>query len=430
MIASLYAGAALVILMLLGIPIALAMGFVGVVGFGLLVGWHPALAMSGQIVLDNILNYNYSILPLFVLMGNLVSHARLSDDMYAASNAFLGHRRGGLAIATIIASGGFSAVCGSSMATAATMGKVALPSMRRYGYDDGFAAASVAAGGTLGILIPPSVLMIIYGFMTNADVGRLFIAGIVPGLIGIALYCGAIAFTTFMNPSVGPCAERFGWDVRLRALSRVWKLVVLFLLVLGGIYLGIFTPNEAAGIGATGALLIALLQGGLTLVGLARVLVDTAKTAAMMFAVLFGALLFSNFLSISGGAAALSRFVGGLNVSPLVVLLTIGLIYLLLGCLLESLSMLLLTVPIFAPIVQGLGVDMVWFGIFVVVAIEMSLITPPVGLNVFVLQAVVPDVSVARVFRAIVPFFVADLIRLLLLMMAPGIALFLPALMR
>ncbi len=427
---ALVAGAVLILAMVLGIPIALAMGLVGVAGFAYFVDWQPALAMSGQIVLDNILNYNFSILPLFILMGNLISHARLSDELYGASNAFLGHRRGGLAIATIVASGGFSAVCGSSMATAATIGKVALPSMRRYGYDDSFAAASVAAGGTLGILIPPSTIMIVYGFMTDTDVGKLFVAGVVPGLLGIALYCVAVAFATWRNPDLGPCADRVAWPERLHAIGKVWKLALLLAVVMGGIYLGVFTPNEAAGIGAAGALLIALARRALTLARLYAVLLETAKTTAMMFAVLFGALLFSNLLSISGGAAALSSFVQGLDMSPLMVLLAIGLIYLVLGCLLESLSMLLLTVPIFAPIVAGLGVDMVWFGIFVVVAIEISLITPPVGLNVFVIQSVIPDVRVGHVFRAITPFVLVDLVRLALLMLIPGIALYLPSIMR
>jgi tripartite ATP-independent transporter DctM subunit len=419
----------LLALLLLGVPIALAMGFVGVVGFALVAGWDPAMAMTGQIVVDNILNYNFSILPLFILMGNLISHARLSDDLYEASNAFLGHRRGGVALATIVACGGFSALCGSSMATAATMSKVALPSMRRYGYDSAFAAACVAAGGTLGILIPPSIIMIIYGFMTNSDVGQLFMAGVLPGIMGIALYAGAVVVVAAMRPKLAPKGERTDWPGRWRALGRVWGIALLLVFILGGIYLGVFTPNEAAGVGAGGALLFALLRGTLRWGNFYRVLVETVTTTATMFFVLFGALLFSNFLNISGGATWLSGFVQGLDVAPVVVILVICLIYMVLGTMLESLSMMLLTVPIFAPIVVGLNIDLIWFGIIVVVAIEISLITPPVGMNVFVLNAVVPDVPAMRIFRAITAFFFADILRLGLIIAFPAIATFLPSVM-
>ncbi len=415
--------------LLVGIPIALAMGIVGVVGFGLIAGWSPAMAMTGQIVIDNILNYNFSILPLFILMGNLISHARLSDELYAASNAFLGHRRGGLALATIVACGGFSALCGSSMATAATMSKVALPSMRRYGYDGPFAAACVAAGGTLGILIPPSIIMIIYGFMTNADVGQLFMAGVIPGVMGIALYAGAVVVMTRISPAIGPRGERTEWPDRWRAVRRVWAIALLLFFILGGIYLGVFTPNEAAGVGAGGAFLFAMLRRTLTWRKLYDVLVETVTTTAAMFFVLFGALLFSNFLNISGGAAWLSSFVQGLDVAPVVVILVVCLIYMILGTMLESLSMMLLTVPIFAPIVVGLQIDLIWFGIIVVVAIEISLITPPVGLNVFVLNAVVPDIPAMRIFRSITAFFFADILRLGLIIAFPAIATFLPSVM-
>ena len=429
MTASLIGFAVMVLMMAAGIPIAVCMGAVGVVGFGLLVGWAPALAMTGQIVVDNMLNYSFSLLPLFILMGNLIAQSRLSQDLYSAAYAFLGHYRGGLAHATILACGGFSAVSGSSMATAATMGKVALPQMRRYGYADGLAVASVAAGGTLGILIPPSVILIIYGFLTNTDIAQLFMAGVLPGLLGILLYSMAVTYVTLVNPKAGPRGERTAWPQRLRALVNVWAIVVLFVLILGGIYSGLFTPNEAAGIGAAGAFLFALGRRTLTWQRFLHIVVDTVRTTSMMFFLLFGALLFSNFLSVAGGATALEQWIGGLGVSPLAVMIIIVCIYLVLGTMLESLSMILLTVPLLLPVVSGLGIDLVWFGIVVVIATEVGLISPPVGLNIFVLKATFPDISTGQAFRGVLPFFVFDLVRIGLVLAFPAIALFLPALM-
>ncbi|WP_017524427.1 TRAP transporter large permease [Pusillimonas noertemannii] len=429
MTASLIGFAVMVLMMASGIPIAVCMGAVGVVGFGLLVGWAPALAMAGQIVVDNMLNYSFSLLPLFILMGNLIAQSRLSQDLYSAAYAFLGHYRGGLAHATILACGGFSAVSGSSMATAATMGKVALPQMRRYGYADGLAVASVAAGGTLGILIPPSVILIIYGFLTNTDIAQLFMAGVLPGLLGILLYSMAVTYVTLVNPKAGPRGERTAWPQRLRALVNVWAIVLLFVLILGGIYSGLFTPNEAAGIGAAGAFLFALGRRTLTWQRFLHIVVDTVRTTSMMFFLLFGALLFSNFLSIAGGATALEQWIGGLGVSPLTVMIIIVCIYLVLGTMLESLSMILLTVPLLLPVVSGLGIDLVWFGIVVVIATEVGLISPPVGLNIFVLKATFPDISTGQAFRGVLPFFVFDLVRIGLVLAFPAIVLFLPALM-
>ena len=427
--------AALLVLVFLRMPIAFAMGLVGFAGFGYLTGWKPSLSMVGTLVSETALSYGLSVVPLFILMGNLVSRAGLSGELYAASHAFLGDRRGGLSMATIVACGGFSAICGSSLATAATMSKVAMPPMRRYGYSDSLASASIAAGGTLGILIPPSVILVIYGLMTETSIRELFAAGFIPGLVGVLFYLGAVQWVVWRRPGEGPRAERTPWRGRLAALGGVWGTLLLFILVMGGIYGGLFTPTEAAGVGAGGAFLIALARGALTWRSLLEVLTDSARTTAMLFTVLIGALIFSNFVNRGGLPAGLLSLVTGYDLPPLAVIAIILLVYLVLGCVFESLSMLLLTIPIFFPVVQGLGYAglgeeaiLVWFGIVAVVVTEISLITPPVGLNVFVLSGVLKDVTTSTVFKGVTPFWCADIGRLALLVAFPALSLALPRL--
>ena len=420
----------LVVVMFAGVPIAVAMAAVGGLGLTMILGFAPAMAMVGQTTFDTGLSYPLSVVPLFVLMGNLVTRAGLSDELYAACHAWLGHRRGGLAMATAVACGGFSAVCGSSLATAATMGKVALPQMRRYKYDDGLASGVIAAGGTLGILIPPSVILVLYGVTAQQDIAKLFIAGIIPGILGIIGYMAAVWLVCWRRPEAGPPAERLPYRERFRALAGVAGITALFVLVIGGIYAGVFTATEAAGIGASGAFLIALVRRRLTWATLMETLSDTAATTTMMFMVLIGALIFSNFVNIAGLPAALSGMAAASDLPSWAILLAVLGVYLCLGMVLESLSMVLLTVPIFAPMMAALGYDLVWFGIVVVVVTEISLITPPVGLNVFVLKAVIPDVPLGRIFRGIVPFILADIVRLALVVAVPSLVLLLPGLMR
>ena len=415
--------------MFVGVPIAFSMGIVGFFGLVGMIGWDPSLAMVAGVTMETGLDYGLSVVPLFILMGNFVTHAGLSDELYAASNAWLGHRRGGLAMATVLACGGFSAVCGSSLATAATMTKVAMPSMRKYGYADSLASGVIAAGGTLGILIPPSVILVLYGIMTQQDIGKLFAAGIIPGIIGIFGYMATVWVVTAINPELGPEAERVPMRQRFHLLKGIWGIVVLFIIVIGGIYLGVFTPTEAAGIGASGALLFALGRRRLSWVTLYRVLVESAQTTAMIFFILIGAILFSNFVNIAGLPDDLSNFVETLGWSSLAVLFAILAIYLILGAVLESLSMILLTIPIFYPIVEGLGFDLIWFGVIVVVVTEVSLITPPIGLNVFVIRSVLPEVPTGTIFKGIIPFFIADVIRLALLVFFPMLVLLLPSYM-
>lgn len=412
-----------------GVPIAFAMALVGTGGLVLLLGPRGALSIVGQTLFDTGLSYTLSVVPLFILMGNFVTRAGLSDKLYAACYSWLGARRGGLPMATAMACGGFSAVCGSSLATAATIGKVALPSMRQYGTADSLAAGVIAAGGTLGILIPPSVILVIYGVTTSQDIGALFIAGIIPGLLGVLGYMMAVRMTCWINPDAGPRGPTTTLHEKLVATKGVAGVLALFILVIGGIYAGIFTATEAAGIGAFGAFLIALFSGRLTLRGLGEALTETAATTTMMFAILAGALIFASFVNIAGLPKALTGFLEAADLAPFWVLASILLVYLVLGMVLESLSMILLTVPIFAPIVAGLGYDLIWFGILVVVMTEISLITPPVGLNVFVLKSVMPDVPLGTIFKGVVPFILADVARVALILTIPGLALWLPSLM-
>lgn len=426
--------AAVLALVLLRVPIAFAMGIVGMVGFTLETSFRASISMVARLIIDTSQNYGLSVVPLFILMGLFVNKAGISRELYTASNAFLGHLRGGLAMATIVACGGFAAISGSSLATAATMSKVAMPEMRRYNYADSLSTASIAAGGTLGILIPPSVILVIYGLLTETSIGKLFIAGVIPGAIGILFYLLAVRYAVWRDPDAGPPGGRVSWRGRLRALRSVWAVLLLFFLVIGGLY-GVFdveplniafSPTEAAGMGAMGAFLIALARRRLSLADTLEVLSETAMTAASLFAVLIGAWIFSNFVNIAGLPQALSGIVTAYDVAPWMVMAMIIGIYILLGCVFESLSMLLLTVPIFFPVVIGLGFDPIWFGIVVVVVTEISLITPPVGMNVFVLKSVVRDVSTGTIFRGVTPFWGMDILRLLLLLALPGLVLFLP----
>ncbi len=426
--------AAVLVLVLLRMPIAFAMGLVGMVGYMHLNSFRGAISMVGRLIIDTVQNYGLSVVPLFILMGLFVNKGGLSRELYAVSFAFLGHLRGGLAMATICACAGFSAICGSSLATAATMSKVAMPEMRKFGYDDSLSTASIAAGGTLGILIPPSVILVIYGLLTETSIGKLFIAGIIPGLLGVMFYLGAVRFTVGRRPESGPAGARTTWPDRFRALRGVWAVLALFILVIGGLYGALdvwplhltFSPTEAAGMGAMGAFLIALARGTLSFQGTFEVLRETAFTTATLFTVLIGAWIFSNFVNLAGLPEGLRALVTTYSVSPAVVMLLILVVYIALGCIFESLSMLLLTVPIFFPLVTGLGYDPVWFGIVVVVVTEISLITPPVGLNVFVLKGVVSDVSTGTIFKGVTPFWIADILRLALLVLVPWLVLVLP----
>jgi tripartite ATP-independent transporter DctM subunit len=411
------------------VPIATALALAGFGGYVALNGLTPALSMVATVTKDSTLVYSLIVLPLFVLMGNLVAGAGISGDLFRAAQAFIGKRRGGLAMATVVACGGFGAICGSSVATAATMGKVAIPSMRKLGYGDSLSSAAVAAGGTLGILIPPSVIMVVYGVATQTHIGMLFAAGIVPGLIAITGYVMAVKWSVWRDPKLAPLADDKEQVNKLALLRALWPVALIFGVVMGGIYGGFFTSIEASGIGATAALVFALTHHSLKLRDIYAILVDTARTSAMMFAIILGAALFGEFVNLTGVHEGLLHVVKESGLPPFGIILLMIVLYILLGTVLESLSMILLTVPIFFPIVLALGYDPVWFGILVVMVVEIGLITPPIGVNLFVIRSVMPDIPMMTVVRGVVPFIVADILRILLIAAVPALSLWLPNLL-
>lgn len=416
-------------LIFIRVPIALSMGIAGYIGFGYLVGWPQSMTMLANTARDSTMSYSLVVVPLFILMGNMVAGTGISAELYRAAQTFLGGRRGGLASATIVASAGFASICGSSVATVVTMGRVAIPSMREYKYSDRISTATIAAGATLGILIPPSVILVIYGIITGTHIGKLYAAGLVPGLLGVGLYLLAVRWMVSRNPEQAPAAEKASWGERLSALRGVWSAVLLFVLVIGGIYSGFFTATEAAGFGAVGALIIAMFRRRLTWAQFIDILIDTAKTTTVLFALLIGAFVFTEFLNFSGAHSTLLDFVTESGFSPYTVIFFMCVIYILLGMVVDTGSMILLTVPLFFPIVVGLGFDPVWFGILVVVLAELGLITPPIGLNLFVMKSVVPDVPLSTIIRGIIPFICADIFRAALIALFPIISLWLPNLL-
>ena len=412
------------------VPLAVSMSIAGIVGLGLMRGWTPAFASTSQTIFETGFHYVLSVIPLFVLMGNFVSRAGMAKELFNAANAFVGHRRGGLAMASIIASGGFGSICGSSIATAATMSRVAYPEMKAHGYKDTLATGAIAAGGTLGILIPPSTILVIYGIITETDIGRLFVAGILPGLVAIACLCLAVVFIAWRDPAAGPAAKRFTWSERLRAIRGIWGVALLFALVIGGIYGGVFTATEGAGVGAAGAFLFALARGALNPRLLMEVLIESSRTTAMLFMILIGAMIFTNFINFTSMPGDLRDFVLQFSPHPVMVVVVMMGIYLALGMVMEELAIVLLTIPVFFPVITGLGFDPVWFGILIVTIVEIGMISPPVGLNLFVINALLPDVKLATIYRGVWAFVLADIVRLAILIAVPAIALWLPGLMQ
>ena len=429
MIEALLGFAVIFTLALLRIPLAFAMGGVGIVGIGLTRGWEPALASTAQVVFETGFAYTLSVIPLFILMGNFVARAGLATELFTAANAFIGHVRGGLAHATVVACAGFGAICGSSIATAATMGKVAYPSMKKLGYSDDLSMGVIAVGGTLGIMIPPSTIMVIYGIITETNIGKLFAAGVIPGLMSAALMMVGIALITWRNPAHAPAGGRSTWPERWRALRGIWGVLLLVFVVLGGIYGGIFTATEGAGFGAAGAFLFALARRRLTWGILYQVLVESARTTAMLFTLLIAATLFANFVNFTSMPGDLKTLITQSGLSPVMIIVAMMLIYVVLGTVMEELTMVLLTIPLFFPIVSALGFDPVWFGVLIVMVVQIGLISPPVGMNMFVLNALLPGVGLGAIYRGCWPFVLVLVLMLGLLIAFPGLSLWLPSLM-
>lgn len=417
---------ALFALLILSMPVALVMAFVGVIGYAAVISGKAALAMLSADLFDVFSNYNLTVIPLFVFMGQVAFHTGISGRLFAAANCWLSGLRGGLAMATVGACAAFGAICGSGPATAATMAAVALPEMRKYHYDDALASGTVAAAGGLGMLIPPSVIFIVYGILTEQSIGKLFIAGIIPGLLVAALFCATISIRCWLNPRLAPAAVRTSWAQRFRALRGVFEMVLLFSFVMGGLFAGWFTPTEGAAVGAAGSILIAWAGGRCTFKMLCQAAQETIRTSCMVLVIVAGATMFGHFLAVTGLPTEFASWLAGLPLPSWLVMLMIIAFYLAVGCFVDSLALILLTVPIFYPVILGLGYDPIWFGVLIVLITQMGVITPPVGVNVYVVSGIERGIPLQTVFRGAIPFLIALIVACGLLMLFPALATWLP----
>jgi C4-dicarboxylate transporter, DctM subunit len=416
----------LLLILTAGVPIGVALGLVGMAGMALILGLEPALIKSGVILFDTLSRYELGVLPLFLLMAHLCFAANASRDFFDAAARIIGHRRGGLALASIGGCAGFGTISGSSLATAATIGLVALPEMRRHGYSDELATGAVAAGGTLGQMVPPSGALIVFGIIAEQSIGKLFTAAIVPAITQVLLYCAVIIVLCHFKPALAPATKRATWPERRAALLRIVDIGVLILLVIGGIAVGWFTPPEAGSVGAVGALLLCAWRRRLSWLSLEQALRETLRTSGMIYVVIIGALIFSVFISLTGIAEQVSSLLASLTGSRIVSLLVMAALLLLLGSVLDGLALMLLTTPILLPIIQQMGLSPIWFGIFLVRAMEIGFVHPPIGMNLFVIHGIAKDVTIGRIFKGVLPFLAADFIHLLLLIFIPALVLALP----
>ncbi|MGD9188824.1 MAG: TRAP transporter large permease [Desulfobacteraceae bacterium] len=418
----------LIVLLFSKMPIGAGMAIVGFSGFAAVVGFEPALGVLRTVPYTTFSEHSLSVIPLFLLMGAFAFNSGMSEDLFNAVYKWMGHFRGGVAMATIVACACFAAISGSSLATAATLGAIALPEMKKYKYNDGLATGAVAAGGSVGILIPPSVILILYGIITEQSIGKLFLAGIIPGIMEAVFYIFTIGYLTFFKPHHGPRGPKTTFKEKLGSLKSAWEVVLLFVVVIGGIYKGIFTPTEAAGIGAFGTFLFALLRRRLSWNKFTHSLAETVQTTGMLFLIILGAMIFGYFLSVTRLPMEFASIVSDLPVNRYVVLAAILIITMLLGCIMDSMAIVLLTIPVFYPLIQQLNFEPIWFGILVVRVTEMGLITPPVGLNVFIIKGI-SGVPIGTIFRGVIPHLIADVLQVIVLIMFPQITMFLPNLM-
>ena len=422
------------VLIALRMPVAVAMFAVGGFGFASLAGWPAFLNLLNTVPFSRASGYTLSVLPLFLLMGQFATRAGLGRSLFDSARAWVGHRRGGLAISTICGCAAFGSICGSSLATGATMASVALPEMKRHGYSGALATGSLAAGGTLGILIPPSVILVIYAIITEQSIGKLFLAALIPGIIATVGYSAAIGAYVRLHPEAGPVAPAVPFGERVRSLGAVWPVAAIFLVVIGGIYLGVFTPTEGAAIGAAATALLAILYGRLTWASFASSVLETAQATAAIFLILIGAEIYNSFLALSRIPVELAGALAGSGLAPMSILIGILLIYLILGCVMDSLAMILLTVPVFFPLVTGLDFGLteeevaIWFGILALIVVEVGLITPPIGLNVYVINSLADGVPLGESFRGILPFLLSDFVRVAIILAVPATCLWLPRL--
>lgn len=423
---------ALLILIFLRVPIGLAMFLVGLFGLFFVTGsFNMGFARLKSETYSTFSSYSLSIIPMFLLMGHFATLGGMSQSLFKAAESWLGHRKGGVAMSAVGACAGFGAICGSSLATAATMSQVALPELKRYGYSGGFSTATLAAGGTLGILIPPSVILVIYAILTEQNIAKLFLSAFIPGILAAMGYMITIAIYARLHPDeAGTPRERMPYGQRLRALGEVWPVLTVFVVVVGGIYLGVFTPTEGAAVGALGTGLIAFANGGLNRHSLVESFMATARSTAMIFFIVLGAAFYNGFLALSQVPQELSNYVVGLGLSPWMVLTMVLLLYLVFGAVMDSLSMILLTVPIFFPIIVALDFGMtteevaIWFGILVLIVVEVGLITPPVGMNLFVINSMDRLTPMIETYKSVMYFVASDIIRVIILVLFPGITLF------
>lgn len=416
------------VLLLLRQPVWLALALCGIIGNILLNSVMMTKFMAGTNIFDVASGYGLSVIPLFVLMGEVASGSRMSAELFNAARIAMSGLRGGLSVASIAASGAFGAICGSSVATAATMTRIALPEMRKAGYADGYAASSVAAGGSLGILIPPSIILVIYGSIAEASVARLFAASMIPGIVLLLMYV-AVAMILAGREINAPDGPAVTLADRLRALREPWQFLLLFVVTIGGIYAGIFSPNEAASIGAFGAILLGLLRGSLNLRGLVAAVQTSVLISCALFMIIIGATMFANFVVQTRLPNTLLALAQGAELSPVAVMTLIVVLYVVMGCFLEGIGMVLITVPVFLPVVTGYGFDPIWFGVLVAVLVELGLITPPVGMNLFIIKAQAPDLAMGTLYRSILPFLIAPVLLVALLFLMPQLALWLPGIL-
>jgi C4-dicarboxylate transporter DctM subunit len=412
-----------------GIPIAIAMASIGILGYYLIAGWEATWGMMALIPWAKATHYTFTVVPLFILMGNLIYYARFGEDLYKAARNWVGHLPGGLAVTTVLACTGFAAACGSSTATAATMGKIAVPEMDRYGYSRKLSLGSVASAGTLAIMIPPSIAMVLFCSLTDQPVGKMLIAGILPGLLMSSLFITMIILRVWLYPVMGPPAEKASWSVRFKSLTGIWGVLAISFVVMGGIYTGVFTPTEAGALGALGAFVFGIASRRLNFQSILHALLDTAKTMGMIFLIVIAAFIYSTQFTVSRLPQELANWVVGLNLSPLGILLCVITLYLILGTFIETIPLLFLTVPIVFPMTQAIHIHPIWFGVITILCIEMGMITPPFGITLFATQASMPNSKLEHIIQGMVPFLIVDFIVLAVLIAFPQVSLYLPGLM-